>query len=135
MRLDGNEVIFSKTIGFRYGNPAIDRNIDGVPVESNYVSFVHINDCEIYEKEEKKYYNPENASCIPISHGGTNYGYGAWKKRKSSRGIWVRQDIESKCVLVHEYAQCTVYYAYKGKVYTGSIRRPITEVLLPKMKI
>ena len=107
-------------LGFRPGNPSIDIDLRGNPVESNYTSFVKINDCSLEYEDNKCYYNAEKAPCIPIGHGGTYCGYGMVSIRKSKLGIWIGED------LCHEYQQKTAYFVEKRSVYTSTIQKKIT---------
>lgn len=47
MYLKGVNVRKSNTITFRNGNPEIDKDLRGNPVESNYIAFVKKKDCNI----------------------------------------------------------------------------------------
>jgi hypothetical protein len=116
----------NRRYGFRLSDPTKDFDSYGRPVERNYVSFVRIKECEIYERDGRKYYNAENAKSISVVHGGTNYGYGVWKHRNTARGKWIRNDQE-EMVYVYEYMQCTVYLAIDGVVYTSSLFRTVTD--------
>jgi hypothetical protein len=116
MLWDGVQVRFSKTLGYRESNPKFDFNLDGEPVERNYVSIVRLKDCIIENRDDGKYYNAIGAPSIPINHGGTNYGYGKWRKYHSIRGIWIHDKI------YHDYWTVTMYVVYNGKVYQGAIR-------------
>jgi hypothetical protein len=120
----------SRTLGYRQGNPEIDKDLDGRPVPKNYVAIVKIDDCRIYEKDGRLYYDATHARSIPIGYGGTYYGYGEWRKKKHTQnGKWIRNDI-GEMVYVLEYYQCTVYLVSDGIVYTHKIKR----VENPKVK-
>ena len=114
MKRNGMNFVKNRRLGFRSSNPNVDFDLDGNPVQSNYVAIVRINDCEIIERDGKRYYNAENAPSIPLHYGGTYYGYKNWTKRKSTRGKWVEG------FFTHEYWQCTTYLVRDGYVYTGS---------------
>ncbi|HNC58674.1 MAG TPA: hypothetical protein PLP33_24825 [Leptospiraceae bacterium] len=81
MIIDGLKARKSKRIGWRNSDPTRDFDLCGDPVESNYVAFVRISDCRIYEKEGRRYYDASNAPSIPVNHGGTYYGYSSLKKK------------------------------------------------------
>lgn len=119
MRIDGIEVKKRNDLGYRPGNPEIDENLEGEPVKPNYVSFVRIKDCKVYEEDNRWYYEPKDAPCIPVSHGGTYYGYGKTNIRSSKLGIWINGELH------YNYQQVTVYFARKGYVYTGTIQKKI----------
>jgi len=123
MRHDGMTFKRSRTLGFRPANPEVDVDTDGKPVESNYVAIVRIKDCEIYERDGQKYYNATEAPSIPIGYGGTYYGYGVWKKRKSTMGMWLQDRPGTPIEYVYEYYQCTMYLVRGGTVYTHSLQR------------
>lgn len=122
MKHDAINFVKNGNFGFRMSNPEIDFNRDGYPVEKNYVSFVKISDCRLYQKRGRTYYDASEAPSIPVNHGGTYYGYGEWKKRKSNVGKWLR-DNNNQMYWVDEYWQCTVYLAKDGFVYTSSLKR------------
>ncbi|MFW5962336.1 MAG: hypothetical protein ACOCQR_01860 [bacterium] len=120
MRLEGIEVKKRRDLGFRNADPQKDKTVFGEPIENGYAVFVKIKDCEQYEKDGHRYYKAKEVDCLPITgHGGTYYAFAPWKKRKSKYGV----KIDGK--VYYEYYQCTVYFAYKGQVYTGSIKQPI----------
>jgi len=120
MYIKGMKVTKRNDLGFRSANPLKDINLRGDSVESNYTSFVKINDCTLRYEGNKCYYNAEKAPCIPISHGGTYYGYGMVNIRKSRLGIWIGED------LCHEYQQKTAYFVEKRSVYISTIQKKIT---------
>ncbi len=107
MIIKGYKTRKSNTLGYRMGNPEKDKDLHGYPVSSNYVVFVKIADCAIYEKDDQKYYKPDNAKSIPVAYGGTFYGYGKLKKLTN---FWKE---------VSYYR--TVYFAWDAKVYTARI--------------
>lgn len=117
MKHDGLSFTRNRRLGYRNSNPDIDVDLHGNPVQSNYVAIVRLKDCNIYDKDCFRYYDATDVPSIPISYGGTYYGYGKWKKRKSSYGKWIESEF------VHEYYQCTVYLVKGGIVYTTSIYR------------
>ena len=121
MKWNGVEVRLAKHLGWRNSDPTKDVDLDGDPVESNYVSIVRIKDCRLYEKDGKTYYDPKNAPSIPINYGGTNYGYGKKRIKASETGIWIGDKI------YHNYMTIPMYVVYDGKVYQGAIRRPLKE--------
>jgi len=107
-------------LGYRPGNPSKDIDLRGNAVESNYTSFVKINDCTLRYKGNKCYYDAEKAPCILIGHGATYYGYGMVSIRKSRLGIWIGEN------LCHEYQQKTAYFVERRSVYTSTIQKKIT---------
>jgi hypothetical protein len=111
---DGIPVKLNKKYGYRMSNPLVDKDLKGNPVSSNYISIVKISDCTILEKNGKNYYNSENAPSIPLSYGGTYYGYGQEKRRSSEQGVWINNK------LCYEYIQYNVYFVNDGRVYTAS---------------
>lgn len=123
MRHDGMNFTRTRRLGFRQSDPTKDFNLHGEPVESNYVSIVRIKDCRIYDRDGCSYYDATSAPSIPIAHGGTYYGYGGWKKRKSTMGKWLQDKPGTPIEYVYEYYQCTVYLVNDGFVYTHSIQR------------
>ena len=123
MKHDGLTFNKNRRLGFRPGNPETDVDSDGRPVQSNYVSIVRIKDCRIYERDERKYYDATGAPSIPIGYGGTYYGYGDWKKRKTTMGKWLQDKPGTPIEYVYEYWQCTVYLVRGGTVYTHSLQR------------
>jgi hypothetical protein len=104
MMLKGIQVRLNRTIGFRDSDPARDVDLRGQPVPSNYVAFVRIKDCRLFERDGRRTYDATAARSIPVNHGATYYGYG---KRRAHRG---------------GYETIAVYMAHKGFVYTGTIR-------------
>lgn len=113
MYLKGVKVRKSNTLVFRDGNPEIDKDAKGEPVECNYVSFVKKSDCDYELKDGVKYINPYSAKCIPIIYGGTYYGYG---KSKKYNGDKIIDGIRYK-----SYSKTPFYIAYDRAVYVGSI--------------
>jgi len=116
MKWDGIQLQRARHLGWRESDPKKDFDRDGEPVESNYVAIVRIKDCKIYEKDGRRYYDARGAPSIPINHGGTNYGYGKWRKRYAQMGVW----IDGK--LYHDYYTVPMYVVYDAKVYQGTIR-------------
>ena len=121
MKRLGRTFVRNRDYGYRMSDPTKDFDLRGDPVQSNYVSIVRIKDCPKYERDGTTYYEPANTPSIPINHGGTYYGYGEWKKRKSTNGKWLEDD--GALAFVHEYWQCTIYLVDDAKVYTSSIQR------------
>lgn len=105
MRIKGVDVKEAPHIGWRQADPSRDKNLRGEPIPSNYVVFVYIKDCMLYEKDGRTYYNPENAPAIPVVHGGTYYAYG--RERQSKRG----------------YKTVPMYFCRDAYVYTGTIHK------------
>jgi len=105
--MKGIDVKEAQHIGWRHGDPSRDKDLDGRPIQSNYVVFVYIKDCVLYEQDGWTRYDPKNAPAIPVAHGGTYYAYG--KTRKSSRG----------------YETVPMYFCKDARVYTGTIHRDI----------
>lgn len=131
MKLDGRSVKLRKDLGYRMVKPGIDKDKDGNILGedySNYVAIVKISDCKIREEEVNgvivHYYDASEAPNIPVNHCGTYYGYGEWKLRTSQSGVRVL-DNNGNYIFSHKYAQCTVYYVYKGKIYSASIKRTL----------
>jgi len=122
MKRLGKTFVRNKDYGYRMSDPKIDFDLRGDPVQSNYVAIVKIKDCPKYERDGVTYYEPANTPSIPINHGGTYYGYGEWKKRKSSAGKWLRNE-KDEMVLAYEYWQCTIYLVNDAMVYTNSLQR------------
>ncbi|PFJ33218.1 hypothetical protein [Bacillus thuringiensis] len=120
MYLKGMKVKKNTELAYRSGNPKKDRDVDGNPVDATYISFVRMKDCRLTEDENGRYYDAKAAPCIPVGHGGTYYGYGKTNIRKSERGTFIEGN------RYFEYEQVTAYFAYKGYVYTASIRKPIS---------
>lgn len=96
----------SRALGYRMAIEG-DKNLRGEQVDSNYVSIIRIKDCEIYEKDGRKYYKGDDpfVKCIPINHGGTYYGYG-----ERNKGT---------------YTETKLYVVNDGYVHTGVIRKKI----------
>lgn len=117
MYLKGVKVRKSNSLISRDGNPNIDIDLNGNPVESNYVSFVRKKDCEIIEKDNKKYLDAKNAPCIPVAHGATYYAYG-----KPSKVTDVKT-IEGETY--KSYYKTPFYIAHDGAVYVGSVYKGI----------
>lgn len=120
--------LYNKTYSCRRGNPEIDCDAYGDPIQSNYTVFVKRKDCTINEKEEldmfgkptgviTRYLNVTDAPAIPVRYGGTYYGYGEYKKRKSSRGVWIGE------TLALEYYTCQILLTDNGRVYTHTMKR------------
>ena len=122
MKFQGITMKRAYHLGYRNGNPAMDVNRDGRPVPTHYVSIVRIKDCEIVEVDGRSYYKPETAPAISINHGGTYYGYGKTRKRKSEMGAWVYDDETRQYVYLHEYYTVPVYLVENGKVWQGTVR-------------
>ncbi|MCU7667624.1 hypothetical protein [Bacillus thuringiensis] len=122
MYLKGIKVKKNTNLGYRSGNPEKDRDVDGKPVDATYISFVKMKDCQIIKDDTGSYYDPKDAPCIPVGHGGTYYGYGKTNIRKSEAGTF----IDEEDGIHYEYEQVTAYFAYKGYVYSGSIKKPIS---------
>lgn len=119
MYLKGIKVKKRSDLGWRRGNPEKDFDLDGNPVQSNYVSIVRIKDCRIYDKDGRNYYDANEAPSIPIGYGGTYYGYGPMEIRTSQRGVYIGEEWR------HIYQQATAYFVQDGKVYSGSIKQAI----------
>ena len=122
MKHDGITLSKNGNFAWRMSNPKTDVDKHGRPVQSNYISFVKMGDCRIYERDGQSFYDAKEAPAIPVGHGGTYYGYGKWKKRKSTNGKWMRNEMD-EMVFVNEYWQSTKYLVKDARVYTASLKR------------
>lgn len=73
--IDGFRVRRNHNLGYRMTNPGTDLELHGKS-DRDSVAIVRIKDCEIIERDGKRFYKPDKAPALPISHGGTYYGYG-----------------------------------------------------------
>lgn len=115
MIIKGYKTRKSSTLGYRMGNPEKDFDLGGKPVESNYVVFVKLSDCKIVERDERKFYNADDAKSIRITYFGTYHGSSKLKKENNiyAESTWFR----------------TVYFVRKGKVYTSRIKYDLDQVI------
>lgn len=97
-----------------------DKDIYGNDVKKGHVILVKISDCDFFEKDEKKYYEPKDASAYPIAYGGTNYGYGKW--RKQNRPSWQWDMNKQKEIWVDSYWTCPMYMVKDSKVYMATCK-------------
>jgi hypothetical protein len=76
IRFHGKRAYYCPSLGWRRGQPG-DVDSHGEPVESNYVVFVRIKDCRLYEDERGMLrYDPNKApQAFAVGYGGTFYGY------------------------------------------------------------
>lgn len=116
---DGIQLQRANHLGYRYGDPERDQNLSGDPIESNYVVIVSKKDCRTYEKDGRRYYDASDAPSIPMTHGGTYYGYGKVRRRTTS--TWTTVNGEEVSPGTTYYT--TPYYMVKdGVVYQGTLR-------------
>ena len=120
MKLEGYNVILNNNLTFRMADKD-DVDLDGNPIPNDYVVFVHLNDCQVYEENGKQFFDSSSAIAIPIQYLSSWYGIGKFTNRKFLKGT----EIDGK--IVTEYKQASIYFAYNGKVYVGSIRSLIDE--------
>lgn len=136
MYIDGIRCRRSTAFGWRHGDPATDMDLDGEPVQPNYVTIVRIADCPIVEDERgRRVYRPTGVpQAFPIAHGGTYYGYGKCQVVKDGPGRWVRAKTtlghfaydksgEPMYDLVYTYVKTPVYFVRDGYVYVGATYR------------
>jgi hypothetical protein len=62
------------------------------------------------------FFSRKTGKVIPVNHGGTGYGYTEW----------VTRTIHGR-----KHHVCKVYIAYKGSVYTRTIKREIPDLSDP----
>lgn len=95
---------------WRPGNPKIDIDFHGKPVESNYFTILEKKKCPIVEEDGQHFYlaDKDLEQAEVLAYGGTYYGYG-----KS-----VKKIIDSI-----SYRVTPIYYAGKnGVIYIGAIK-------------
>lgn len=117
MRLKGVNVRKSNTITFRNGNPEIDKDLRGNPVESNYIAFVKKKDCNVIEEDDKDYLDVKNTPSIPVAYGATYYAYGESKIVKGTKCI--------DGITYKSYYKTPFYILYNGDVYVGSVYKGV----------
>lgn len=120
MRIEGYDVKPNENLTFRFANEN-DRDIDGNQIPNDFVVFVKKKDCKVCEQNGKLYYDIENAPIVPMFYIDSYYGMGEFKTRRAIKGIKVNDQ------LVYEYKQATLYFAYNGMVYIGSIKNTVND--------
>lgn len=115
MKINGYDVKESKDLTYRFST-SDDRDLENNLIPEGYPVFVHIKDCAIYNDNGKTFFDTSSARPISIIYLDTYYGMGVFKSRKSLSGIYINGQ------LVNEYDQSTLYFAYNGKVFVGSLR-------------
>lgn len=115
MKINGYDVKENKTLTYRFSTKD-DLDMEGNEIPEGYPIFIHLNDCQIKNDGKKNFYDTLSATPIPIVYLDTYYGMGKFKSRNSVNGIYIDNQ------LVYQYDQATLYFAYNGKVYTGSLR-------------
>ena len=117
-------------LGWRHGNPDTDVDLDGSPVERNYITLVRISDCPLVDENGRRYYEPKGvAQAFPIAHGGTYYGYGKCQVVRNGRGRWITtyEDGKPKQEFTCTYVKTPYYVVKDGRVYVGACYRHYDE--------
>lgn len=112
-------------LGYRDADPAWDTDLEGRVVRPPHVSFVYLSECNLFEEEGRKFYSAGSARAIPVSHAGTWYAFGAWRKYSSPV---IRDFFHYEGCDYNLYATCPVYFARNGRVYTATQRLPIARL-------
>ena len=86
MLLNGLNHRKNKNYTWRYGNPEIDKDIYNNPINSNYIAFVKVKDCDIVNIDDIDYLEPKNAPAVKLGYGLTHQGYTEFKKKTSKLG-------------------------------------------------
>jgi len=121
MMLDGIKIKKSKAYGWRNADPSIDVDDQGRPLQSNYIVIVKINDCPIYEKNGRKYYEPKGVKqAFKLGMGGTYYGYGKTQIIHNGYGRYVLSRHDNKMTLMYSYRKTPMYFVRDGQVYVGA---------------
>lgn len=115
MKINGYTVKENPALTYRFSTKD-DIDLEGNTIPEGYPVFIYLKDCEIKNDSKRVFYDTFSADPIPIIYLDNYYGMGTFKTRNSINGIY----IDGK--LVYEYNQATLYFAYNGKVYTGSLR-------------
>lgn len=125
MTHEGNKNFrLSRTIHQRPSNPAIDKDSRGNPVESNYVAFVNAKvESGDAEQDWKPFWERlKSIPSIPVSYGGTYYGYG--KSQIRSTGKWFKDRYGE--VFDEYYLTTPKYLAKDGRVYVTTLYNRLT---------
>ena len=119
MKLEGYDVILNKNMTYRFSD-GNDKDINGDPIPDGYIVFIRLSDCKIVDDGNgRTYYDCESSPIIPIEYLDSWYGVGETKRKKVTKPI----NIDDQ--LVNEYNHSTIYFAYNGMVYTGSLNEII----------
>ena len=124
---DGIRCRQSRVFGWRTGEPG-DVNRDGRPIKSNYVVIVRLSDCPTKVVNGREYYNADGVKqAFPISHGGTNYGYGKSRIVRNGPGRHVRvyRDGKAQYEWMCSYVKTPIYVVRDGRVHVGACYREL----------
>ena len=126
---DGIQCKRSRVFGYRDGNPETDVDLNGRPVQSNYVVIVKIADCPVETKPNgREVYKPEGVKqAFPVSHGGTYYGFAKSKVVRNGQGrhVRVRRNGGSQYEWLTTYVKTPIYVVHDGAVYVGACYREL----------
>ena len=127
MIFNGIQFKKSNVYGWRPGDPTVDMDGRGNPIQSNYIVLVRITDCPVLKKNDEWVYTTAGVKqAFPITHGGTNYGYGKPKVvRGQGRNIRVNRDGKAEIEWLTTYVKTPVYLVNKGSVYVGAVYREL----------
>lgn len=77
MKFNGHQCRVVRSLGWRSGNPEMDKDESGNPVKPNFLVIVRIADCKITtEKNGRQHYNPDGVKqAFPLLYSGTHYGW------------------------------------------------------------
>jgi hypothetical protein len=109
----------------RFANPEIDFDLDGYPIDSNFVVIVRVADCEVTERHpcgSPKRVKTDNAqSYVQLEYSATYCGYTEWKEVKSKRWITYADENTGDLESTNVFFRRIKYSVEDGKVYSKSI--------------
>ena len=115
MTINGIRLRKARHLTWRWGIPAIDKDLSGLPIDPTRKVFCLKGEDmpEAQDEHGRTMWNPSDLKALPQSHTEPDWAYGPWRKQKRRRLIEGRE--------VYEYYTRPVYHALGTEVYYGTI--------------
>jgi hypothetical protein len=111
----------SRTLTFRMGDPSMDVDSHGNPVDNNYIVIINRKDCKYVVKNGTKYIDSKGVKqAVVLGYGGTFYGYGVKTLKKSKYPKYIKTKFDGR--MVTEWYESRFYAVKDGRVYTTTQR-------------